>query len=65
MLNRLFPQRADNTNRGYKLGLWFFALVENLCGRPRSDLPVPCSPSARMLSKIAIRLPCRLYGIAS
>jgi hypothetical protein len=31
MFNQLFPQRADNTYRGHKLGL---------CFRPRSDLPV-------------------------
>jgi hypothetical protein len=27
MFNRLFPQRFDNTYRGYKLALWFFALL--------------------------------------
>lgn len=25
--DRLFPQRADNTYRGYKLALWFFGLL--------------------------------------
>jgi hypothetical protein len=27
MLDRLFPQRLDNTYRGYKLALWLFGLV--------------------------------------
>ena len=27
MFKQLFPQRVDNTYRGYKLALWFFALV--------------------------------------
>jgi hypothetical protein len=27
MLERLFPQRLDNTYRGYKLALWLFGLV--------------------------------------
>jgi hypothetical protein len=27
MFNQLFPQRVDNTYRGYKLALWFFALL--------------------------------------
>jgi len=27
MFNQLFPQRVDNTYLGYKLALWFFALV--------------------------------------
>lgn len=27
MLSQLFPRRADNSYRGYKLGLWLFALV--------------------------------------
>lgn len=27
MFNQLLPQRIDNTYRGYKLALWFFALV--------------------------------------
>jgi hypothetical protein len=27
MFNRLFPQRVDNTFRGHKLGLWFFAVI--------------------------------------
>jgi hypothetical protein len=27
VLNQLFPQRIDNTYRGYKLALWLFALL--------------------------------------
>ena len=27
MLEQLFPQRVDNSYRGYKLALWLFALV--------------------------------------
>ncbi len=27
MFNQLLPQRIDNTYRGYKLGLWLFALL--------------------------------------
>jgi hypothetical protein len=27
MFNRLFPERIDNTYRGYKLALWLFALL--------------------------------------
>jgi len=27
MFNPLFPQRVDNTYRGYKLALWFFGLL--------------------------------------
>ncbi len=27
MFNKLLPQRIDNTYRGHKLALWFFALV--------------------------------------
>ena len=27
MFSRLFPQRGDNSYRGHKLALWFFALV--------------------------------------
>ena len=32
MFNQLFPQRADNTYRGYKFALWLFAVVLLLRG---------------------------------
>ena len=32
MFTLLFPERVDNTYRGYKLALWFFALVVLLKG---------------------------------
>lgn len=32
MFSQLFPQRADNTYRGRKLGLWIFGLVALLNG---------------------------------